>query len=423
MNKDNPPALIFGSGLTPLGVLRSLRRSGVPAYSVCGPGELAAASRWYKAAPLWNGRQPAPENLKAYLETLPLGKAVLIPCSDDWTRAIAELPESLRERFPASIASLEAVETLTDKWRFSRMLEKLDVPRPRTILVRSMAELESLPAACFANMFLKPLDSQRFSAQTGTKAFQLESREDALRIMMQVESNGADCFPILLQEFVPGLADGYYLVDGFVDRHGTVQALIARQRYRQYPAPFGNSTLSETIPLSRVKSAVQSLERICEATRYRGIFDAEFKFDPRDGEFKIVEINPRPWWFVEFADRCGVHLCHMAYQDALGMNVPPATQYREGERCAYMFYDFAAYRDLDPAFGSVFRWLRSLRGAGEIVFCWDDPGPALSLSMKFLRKAFGKSLGRVKPSSLPNPARPSNDPAPLWSRNRRRSHS
>src|SRR5579872_595465 len=118
MNHSGPPALIFGAGLTALGVLRSLGRAGLPIYSVCDPGDLATKSRWYRPAPEFRKRMPAPAELAAYLEMLPFQKAVLIPCSDHWTRAIAELPTDLRDRYPASVASAATIDIMTDKWRF-----------------------------------------------------------------------------------------------------------------------------------------------------------------------------------------------------------------------------------------------------------------------------------------------------------------
>jgi D-aspartate ligase len=375
MNDSATPALIFGSGLTALGVLRSLGRPGLPTYSVCENGDLATKSRWYRPAPEFQKRMPAPSELAAYLDTLWFQKAVLIPCSDHWARAIAELPSNLRARYPASVASAATVDIMTDKWRFAEMIEREDVPRPKTIALHSYNELAALPESSFENRFLKPLDSQKFSRLTGAKAFQLESRRHALAIMADMERQGKNGFPILLQEYIPGPAGSYFLVDGFVDRGGQSLGLIARRRHRMYPAPFGNSTFSETIALNEVKGAVDTLERIWSATKYCGVFDAEFKYDERDGQFKIVEINPRPWWFVEFATRCGVNLCLMSYRHALGLPVEPITTYPAGRCCSYMLYDFAAHRSLEPGLRGFLRWIRSVKGCDEIVYCWDDPGP------------------------------------------------
>ena len=393
MTHRDTPALIFGSGLTALGVLRSLGRLGLPTYSVCDAGDLATKSRWYRPAPELQERMPAPSELAVYLEGLPFQTAVLIPCSDHWTRAIAELPSNLRDRYPASIASAATIEIMTDKRRFAEMLEREGVPRPKTIALQSYEELSALPDSSFEKMFLKPLDSQKFSNLTGTKAFQLESRRHALAIMADMERNGKDGFPILLQEYIPGPASSYFLVDGFVDRHGQSPGLIARRRHRMYPSPFGNSTFSETIPLEQVQGAIDSLERIWSATKYCGVFDAEFKYDERDAQFKIVEINARPWWFVEFASRCGVNLCQMSYRHALGLPVESITSYPAGRRCSYMLYDFAAHRSMEPGLRGFSRWIRSLKGCDEIIYCWDDPGPALSLYVRTARKQCARIFG------------------------------
>ena len=317
--------------------------------------------------------------------------AVLFPCSDDWTRAVAELPEDLKRRFPASIASARTIATITDKWRFAQLLEELNIARPKTILVRSHEELAALADGAFEDMFLKPLDSQKFSGHTRSKAYQLTSRGDALAIMNKLQQSGMG-FPILLQEYVPGPANRYFLVDGFRDYQGKTQALIARQRHRMYPAPFGNSTLSETISLQQVKGGIDSLERIWAATNYRGIFDAEFKHDERDGKLKMVEINARPWWFVEFASRCGVNLCGMAYCDALGLPVEAVTAYASGRRCVYGLYDFRAHRAEVPGPSGIPQWVGSLKGASDIVYSWDDPAPAFALARRVARKLCARAV-------------------------------
>jgi predicted ATP-grasp superfamily ATP-dependent carboligase len=338
---------------------------------------------------------PQPDQLGGYLGVLPLRKAVLFPCSDDWTRAVAALPDSTREHFNASICSLQTIETMTDKWRFAQMLEHQKVDRPATTAIQSLAELSALPEAAFENMFLKPLDSQEFSVRTGKKAFRLEGRSHALEIMTQVDGTGKG-FPILLQEYVPGPASSYFLVDGIVDRHGQTLARFARQRHRMYPAPFGNSTLSETIPLTRVQPAIESLDRIFSATGYRGIFDAEFKYDKRDGKFKIVEINARPWWFVEFASRCGMNLCEMAYRDALGLPAEPTATYSTGRSCVYMLYDFPAHQQEQPGVRSLFRWINCVRRSDEIVYCRDDPRPGIFLIIHTLQKILTRGVKRLR---------------------------
>ena len=61
--------------------------------------------------------------------------AVLMPCSDRWSNAVAGLPPEMKQRFPASVSTGPAVEILTDKDQLRKCLEKLGIPGPRTIPV------------------------------------------------------------------------------------------------------------------------------------------------------------------------------------------------------------------------------------------------------------------------------------------------
>lgn len=389
MESGDVPVLVLGSSLTAVGVVRSLGRTGLLVYSLSDPNVLVTKSRWYRPAPQ-TARHVPPEGLAVYLESLSIPRAVLIPSSDDWAKATCELPAALRNRFPASVPSPQVMQTLTDKWCFAEMLQGLGVARPKTILLRSLDEMSALSDSQYDGMFLKPLSSQEFALRHSVKAFRLEGKKHALGIMAGEEKSGG--FPILLQEYIPGLADKYFLVDGFSDRHHRIRALIARRRLRMYPPAFGNSTFSETIPLGQVQEAVDTVGRLCSALRYRGIFDAEFKYDDRDGRYKIVEINARPWWFVEFATRCGVDLCRMAYDDALGLDVKQVTTYPAGRRCFYLHSDLAAHHAADPGVGGLLRWFRSVKGADEILYCWDDPKPGIFSTFTALKNHLSRLL-------------------------------
>jgi predicted ATP-grasp superfamily ATP-dependent carboligase len=316
--------------------------------------------------------------LPDYLANLSLPGAVLIPDSDDWTEAIARLPERLKDRFPSSTPSLLAVETMIDKWQFAELLARVDVPRPKTMLLTSEDQMSALPETCYENMFLKPLNSQEFWQRHRVKALRLRGRQHALDLMAELQRHGRREFPILLQEYVPGPATKYYLVDGFVDRHGRTRALIARRRIRMYPPGFGSSSFSETIPIDDVQHAVETLEQLWAEVGFRGIFDAEFKYDDRDGQFKILEVNARPWWYVEFATRCGVDLCRMAYDDALRRPVEPVTTYPTGRRCMHLLFDLVAHHGSAPGLRGFVQWVRSLKNAEDILYCWDDPKPCVA---------------------------------------------
>lgn len=366
------PALVLGSDITALGVIRCLGRAGILTYCASRDLGLVALSRWCRRTPQRLDRNA---DLGAYLERLPFERAVLFACSDDWVLAIASLDEALARRFPSSQASRATLEALVDKRRLSEILCRHDVPYPRTIKLQSADDLAALTHEQLAASFLKPCDSQAFSARYRVKAFSIASRGEALARFRQAAEDG---FEVVLQESVPGPPTNHYFIDGFVDRKGQICARFARQRLRMHPMRFGNSTLMTTVPLERLGPALANIERLIAALKYRGVFSAEFKYDDRDRTFKLLEMNVRPWWYVEFAALCGVDVCAMAYRDALGEEVHPVDRYEIGARCVHPRIDLITSLrlmrrgELRP--GAM---LASWKGARQAVFCRDDPLPAL----------------------------------------------
>lgn len=374
------PVLALGRGLTLTGVMRILGRAKVPLYSVCSETDYSVHSRWYHEPPLKGAHDLAPRELELFLRSLPLERAVLMPCADDWLQAVADLPASLKERFPSSLSPQTTVRTMVDKWRFAQLLEASQIPHPRTLLLASLQQLQDLPETDSGTFILKPLVSQEFLREHGVKGYIVANRAEALRIAASVR------FPIMLQEYIPGPPTASFFVDGFVDRHGAICARFARQRLRIYPAGLGNSSLMVSISLNEVGAAVSTLDHLLGSIPYRGIFCAEFKFDVRDGLFKILEINARPWWYIEFAARCGVDVCRLAYLDALQLPVEPIQNYQVGRYCVHLATDYQAYHELRSSHAiNLFSWIRSWAGADDALFVWDDLGPAMASASHSLR--------------------------------------
>ncbi|HEX4425071.1 MAG TPA: hypothetical protein VH079_06715 [Terriglobales bacterium] len=373
------PVIVLGGGVTVAAVLTLLAQAGIHSYTVCPPSDFVRRSRWYRRLPL--SIAASPENLAEALQRLPLQRAILMPCSDDWLTAVAALPSSLTERFPSSGLPSSTIGVLVDKWSFAQLLDKQAIPHPRTHLIDSLAQLATLPAEEFEGAILKPLSSVDFSSKYGVKGFVVDSQNQALRIMADLE------FPIMLQEFIPGPPTAGYFLDGFVDRKGKVCGLLARQRLRMSPPKLGNSTLMVSVRLTEVAEAEKSLRRLLGAIKYRGTFSAEFKRDARDGQFKLFEINARPWWYIEFPARCGVDVCTMAYQDSLNLPVEAVEKYEVGRRCVFFVNDIRAWKEQrkDGQGESLWSWTRPWFGADGTPFHWNDPWPAVAYARRLLR--------------------------------------
>ncbi len=86
-----------------------------------------------------------------------------------------------------------------------------------------------------------------------------------------------------------------------------------------------------------VQEVVDAGLRFLAALDYRGLSQVEFKRDPRDGRYKLMEINPRLFQWHGLAAACGVDLPRLAYADLLGLPGEPATMNGRGRRWAITF--------------------------------------------------------------------------------------
>jgi predicted ATP-grasp superfamily ATP-dependent carboligase len=389
------PVVILSGGVTGLGVLRTFSRQGIPAYVYAtASSDPIRHSRWYRTVPGTDDREPAPTPSVALLESVlaesKLRGAFLCACGDDWNRVVASFAERSSGRFVSMAPSVVALEILQNKANLAKLLQALGVPMPNTLPLESGADLVDLPPANGTFYFLKPIDSQSFLARFGRKGIRVSTADEARRWLDVISANG---MRVVLQEYIPGSATEHYFVDGYVDRTGVIKALFARRRRRMYPLDFGNSTSMVSVPLSELEAAVDSVNRVLTAADYRGIFSVEFKRDPRDDSFKLLEINARPWWFVDFAVRCGVDVCRMAYDDAQGSEVDAVESYPVGSTCIFPYYDFFSMQTMVAAgVTSWRRWVFEVANALQPVACFDDPKPAIVATSRILGKALRNRL-------------------------------
>lgn len=317
---------------------------------------------------------------------------MLIPCNDAAALWVSEIPHGpLRDRFLVSSSSPETLQILKDKSRFGQFLAGTTIPHPRTFTIRSAADISALPFEDLDRVFVKPADSQAFLRVMGVKGLWARDRSEFEAIWKRLEGQN---LAVIAQEYVPGRADDHYFIDGFRDRHGDLTALFARRRVRISPPDFGSSSYCVSIPMRDVDAALPGLIQLLERLAYRGIFSAEFKRDARDGAFRILEVNARAWWYVEFATRCGVNVIEMAWRDALDMPVTPASSsYAVGEGCVNL------RNDLDTVFARhgaartpLSLALRQWSRGHFNVFRFDDPLPGLQVAWQVFIGALTRRL-------------------------------
>jgi D-aspartate ligase len=386
------PALIFGAHVTALGVLRHLARRGIQCYVVDRTSDIITRSRWYRPTERRLAETSDSDALTEFLESLSLRPAVLIPCSDRWTRAVAGLAPETREIYQASVPPRESVEQFLDKARFSVLVERLGIPHPRTMTLRTPADLDRASDEDLANGFLKPTDSERHYRLFGTKGSFVRSRKAATRL---VEQGSAAGITFMLQDWIPGNMSKTVRIDGFVDATGTIRAMVARRQIRMDPPKLANTASAVTIPLDEVRAAAMTVRTLLAGVEYRGVFNVEFKVDDRDGQFKIIELNPRHAWYASPIASAGVDLAWMSYVDAQELPVATPAPYQTGRFSLYETMDAAALLRAWTSFHRPQGPVVKVWATGDrMVFWWSDPLPAVLDVGRAIQRRLRRALGR-----------------------------
>ena len=132
-----------------------------------------------------------------------------------------------------------------------------------------------------------------------------------------------------------------------------------------------------------------------KAAGYQGIVDMDFRYDARDGQYKLLDVNPRIGsTFRLFVSEDGMDVARALYLDLTRQPVPPA-RLAEGRKWVVEDFDLtASFRYSRDGMLNFREWARSLRGIQESAFfCLDDLAPVLMM----LRADISEFFRRIKP--------------------------
>ena len=132
--------------------------------------------------------------------------------------------------------------------------------------------------------------------------------------LIEAWRGAADCEP-LLQEVIPGDDATLWTVGSYTDAAGAALGLFCGRKLVQMPRGFGTCRVGEA---RWREDVVEQALTLLTALGFHGIAQTEFRLDPRDGRFKLMEVNPRLWQWHGLARACGVDLPRIAYLDVLG---------------------------------------------------------------------------------------------------------
>jgi D-aspartate ligase len=374
--KQAAGAVVLGGDYQGLGIVRSLGRHGIPVCVVDDELSISRYSRYCtKFVKLANLRDPRStvESLIELAPRLGLEGWVLYPTREELVAALSRHRAELAEVFRVPTPEWRSVKWAWDKRNTYRLAQELEIPTPVTHYPKNLDELASL-GELTPPFALKPAIKEHFFYATKAKAWRANSHSE-LRTLYQKASK-AGCGEIMVQELIPGGGSQQFSYCAFFRDGEAVGKMVVRRR-RQHPLEFGRaSTYVETIdePILEELS-----ERFLRAIDYYGLVEVEYKLDPRDSQYKLLDVNARTWGYHSLGAKAGVDFSYMLYADQVGRAVSFCTA-RLGVSWVRMSTDLpAAAMSLLSGETDWKGYLRSIWNCNvDAVFSSSDPIPGIA---------------------------------------------
>jgi predicted ATP-grasp superfamily ATP-dependent carboligase len=393
----------------PLGVMRSLGRLGVPVYGLAHERRSVSTISRHCAGVVEAGRDGRPlgsedqilEQLVAAGRRLGAG-AVLLPGSDEWSVFVASHATELAQVFTFPHVDLGMISELSSKEGLHRLALAHGVATPRIAFPRGADEAVAMAPTLTYPVFLKPVLSK---PGVEAKAVARDAR-DLLALYAEMEE-GPDDPNVMFQEYIPGSDEDVWIFNGYFDRESRCLASFTGQKIRQHPAHMGIASLGIC---RENRDVIDVTTRFLREVGYRGIVDIGYRYDARDGGYKILDVNPRLGGaFRIFVDANGLDVARAMYWDLTGEPVPELVP-NEGRKWLKEDADLIAFRSYRRQDGLTRgAWLRSLRGVQEgATWSLSDPLPfALSMwrmTEETLTARWGRTRKRWRARAALKPA-------------------
>jgi D-aspartate ligase len=378
-----------------LGVARSLGRLGVPVYTVADKGLWpVSSSRYWKKVFRWDLSAPLEESLQFLREVAGAvgGRPILLAATDRAAVFIAKNSSALEEHFIFPKVAPELLRLLSDKSEMARTAKANGIPAPETSFPQSRQDVEKfLEEARFPVMLKGANPLLPFG---GIK----EIIADARQLLARIDEAAAAGPPnLILQEYIPGGDGCVWMCNAYFNHDSDCLATFTGKKLRQWPPHAGIATLSQ---YERNEAVEDTTRRFLQAVGYQGLVGIGYRYDARDGLYKVLDVNPRVSGVNRlFVAADGMDIARVAYLGLTRQSVPPVTI--PFGRKWLMEEDFiSAFHYAWQGKLTFKEWRESLRGVKE--WLWLSPDDVMPFVVWFWRRLgnvaesiFGRALPRA----------------------------
>ncbi len=401
MSPNNVTCIVLGGSTNALGQIRTVRNAGYNCINVVEKGmhswsRKSNLCKGYLAPHPYNERKECVDFLIKIIKDLP-SKPFLFFASDDWMDMVGENEAVFDNIAYIPQSKWEEMAQLYNKKFLYQIAEKYGIPYPKTIEVESLKDVQSKLNDVMEPIIVKPqaTTSQNLIAQCGIHTFhrtqKFNTKTDFLNWVDILLKNNVD-FPILIQEFIPGEATSLYTLTSYSNKDGELLAGSVGHKLRQFPPVAGRITSGV---LQHNDELFSVGRKFLSVVKFYGLANTEFKYDARDGKYKLMEINTRLGAWNYSVLYSGLNLIKIAVDDTKGINYtgPSHVNDKDGKVWYNMAIDLVSSIYMNGKLDdkqykiTLSEWRKSLKGRSfEAIWSYKDPLPFIFNLWYLLKK-------------------------------------
>jgi len=310
-----PKAVIFGSYVNALSLIRALGRKGVPVIAVDHHRGISRYSKYVREFALAPDPYKDEDGFYNFLlsQTSRWGGAVLLPTDDFQLDILSKNYAELSKHYVVTVANRNAVETIINKRLAHELALKLNIPTPRTFFPASPEHVAELADTIIYPCILKPVEGHTFKKYYSVKIIRINSLAELYSEYEKIYTQ----YPLMIQEIIEGDDSNIILYAAYYDSTSEPLAEFTGQKIRHTPPLYGNARVAKSIRNPEITAFSRAM---LKELNYGGsLVGTEFKYDNRDGKLKFIEINARSVMWYSLIEASGMNLPWIMYQDiALG---------------------------------------------------------------------------------------------------------
>lgn len=254
-------------------------------------------------------------------------KLILIGTNDIYINLMIDYQDELKQDFVFNVISKELRDTLFYKKNFYAFCEKNGIDIPHTVFYNCQ-EAGPIPKDFDFPMVVKPSNVVEYQAKglhTINKLHFLHSQEELNQTIKEIVHAGYSD-DLILQDFIPGDDTNMWDSVYYGNQNGEAQLITLAQVLLQERQSHLVGAYTALIVRYNEKFMAK-LANLLEQAGYTGFANFDIKKDPRDGKFKVFEVNIRQGRSSSYISYNGHHLAEYLVDDLVYQKEKPLTYF------------------------------------------------------------------------------------------------